>query len=173
MDSSENLPEFGRKRANEVRRDGGCAVVFDPETQKYAIGKQFSNGFFRLFSGGVADGEDIKEGILREVVEESGLHDFLYTEKIAKALTHYYNSLRKVNRVGLATCLLVILKSTKMLPVHLEAHEKFTLEWATAGEILYNWEKLSTKEDVEHWVYFFKKAVTRVKQLGYDTTSQT
>jgi hypothetical protein len=26
------IPEFGIKRENEERRDGGCAIVFDPVT---------------------------------------------------------------------------------------------------------------------------------------------
>lgn len=32
-----SIPEFGIKRENEERRDGGCAVVFDPQNQKYAV----------------------------------------------------------------------------------------------------------------------------------------
>src|SRR5687767_1009075 len=118
------IPEFGIKREKEERRDGGAAVVFDPQTQLYGVGKQTKNGLFRLFSGGVDPSEDIEEGTLREVVEESGLHDFLHVEKIAEALTHYHNSLRNVNRVAHATCFLIILKSTDLKPVHLEEHEK-------------------------------------------------
>ena len=44
----QDIPEFGIKREGEERRDGGCGVVFDPKSQKYAIGKQDS-GLFRLF----------------------------------------------------------------------------------------------------------------------------
>src|SRR3989344_7057503 len=96
------IPEFGIKRENEERRDGGCAVVFDPQSQKYAVGKQ-ENGRMRLFSGGVDYGEDIEDGVLREVREESGLHDFLHIEKIAEAMTHYRNTLKNVDRVAHAT----------------------------------------------------------------------
>src|SRR3990167_9046615 len=103
------IPEFGIKRENEERRDGGCGIVFDPQTQKYAVGKQ-ENGRLRLFSGGVDANENIIEGTLREVTEESGLHDFLHVEKIGEALTHYYNTLRNVNREAHATCFLIILK---------------------------------------------------------------
>ena len=85
----ETIPEFGIKRENEERRDGGCGIVFDPETQKYGIGLQTEDGLFRLFSGGVDAGEDIQEGTLREVREERGLHDFLCVEKIAEAVTQY------------------------------------------------------------------------------------
>ena len=56
-------PEFGIKRDNEERRDGGCAIVYDSITQKYAVGKHLEGNFLRLFSGGVDATEDIVEGI--------------------------------------------------------------------------------------------------------------
>lgn len=168
----EQIPEFGIKRENEERRDGGCGVVFDPKSQKYAIRKQHEDGSLGLFSGGVDKNEDIKEGILREVVEESGLYDFEYVEKIGEAVTHYYNTLRKVNRVAHATCFLIILKSGDLKEVHLEEHEKFSLDWATSEEILSDFEARNGNKDNDHWIYFMKKAVARAKELGFDTTSQ-
>ncbi len=166
-----NIPEFGIKRENEERRDGGCAVVFDPKTQKYAVGEQERDGLFRLFSGGVDPSEDMEKGVLREVTEESGLCDFLAVEKIAEAFTHYYNSLRKVNRVAKATCFLVILKSRNLVPTKLEEHEKFTLVWKTSDEILSDWKSRNQNKDYDHWIYFFEKSIRRVKELGYDKTS--
>ncbi len=106
-------------------------------------------------------------GVLREVREESGLHDFFYVEKIGEAMAHYHNVLKNVNRIGKATCFLVILKSRDLMPVQLEAHEKFTLDWATADELRGNWQMFGRGAD--HWVYFLDKAVVRVKGLGYDT----
>lgn len=105
-----NIPiqEFGITRANEERRDGGCAVVYDPVAQRYAVGLR-EDGLYILFSGGVADGEDMTEGILREVREESGLHDFAHVEKVADAIAHYYHKSKNVNRVAHATCLFVVL----------------------------------------------------------------
>ena len=168
---NDQIPEFGIKRENEERRDGGCGIVFDPATQKYAGGRQ-EDGMFRLFSGGVDPKEDIEKGVIREVTEESGLYDFLHVEKIAEALTHYYNPLRKVNRVAMATCFLLILKSSDVKQVELEDHEKFSLTWASTDEILKNWEIRNENKDYDHWIYFFKKAVTRAIELGYDKTSK-
>ena len=166
----EGIPEFGIKRENEERRDGGCAVVFDLKTQRYAVNKH-ENGLLGLFSGGVEPDEDMQEGILREVVEESGLSHFLYVEEIAKAFTHYYNILKKVNRVALATCFLVILKDANLVETHHEAHEKFVLAWATADEIISNWRSWNEHKDHDHWIYFLEKSVARAKELGYDETS--
>lgn len=165
------IPEFGVKKDNEERRDGGCAFVFDPVTQKYAVGVQ-DNGRLRLFSGGVDDNEDIVEGILREVVEEGGLHNFAYHEITAKAFTHYHNSLRNVNRVALATCLLVILKDADLVPVELEEHEKFELKWVTGQEMIDNFKAHNQNHDNDHWLYFYEKSVGRAIELGYDTTTK-
>ncbi|HVO29042.1 MAG TPA: NUDIX hydrolase [Candidatus Paceibacterota bacterium] len=163
-----DIPEFGTKRENEERRDGGCGVVFDPEARRYAVNRLTADGLLGLPSGGVDAGEDIQAGVLREVTEETGLDDFLYVEKIAEALTHYRNILKDVNRVAHATCFLVVLKSTHRAPVRHEAHEKFTLAWATPDEIAANWRERNGNHDHDHWFWFFEKAVARARELGYD-----
>ncbi len=167
------IREFGIQRENEERRDGGCAIVFDPATKRYAVGKKTNGGFLMLFGGGVSAQEDIQEGVLREVVEESGLYDFLYVEKIGEAIAHYYNSAKNVNRVTHVTCFLVILKGSDVKDVQLEEHEKFKLSWATAKDIISNWEAGNANKDVDHWIYFFKKAIQRAAVLGHDTTNRT
>ena len=166
------IPQFGIKREHEERRDGGCAVIFDPIAQRYAVGKKSDGGFLMLFGGGVDQNEDTQEGVLREVIEESGLYDFLYVEKIGEARAHYYNSSKNVNRVTHVTCFLVILKSSDLKDVQLEEHEKFKLSWATAEDIISNWEAGNVNKDVDHWIYFFKKAIQRAAVLGYDTTNR-
>jgi hypothetical protein len=168
--NTKTIPEFGIKRENEECRDGGLAFVFDPEKQRYAVGLQKS-GLLRLFSGGVDEGEDIKQGTLREVTEESGLHEFQQVEKIGEAICHYWNTLKKVNRVTHATCFLIILKSTKTVPVKLEAHEQFHLEWVRVEELLKNWGDRNKNHDYDHWIYFLKKSVARAIELGYDTST--
>ncbi len=172
MDSSSTIPEFGIKRDNEEFRAGGCGVVFDPRSQKYAVGRETKGGLFRLFSGGVDPKEDIREGVLREVIEESGLHDFLYVEKIGEAISHYYNNLRNLNRIAHATCFLVVLKSADLLPTKLEDHEQFSLFWATTEEIISNWKERNENKDYDHWIYFMDMAVKRARELGYDKVSK-
>lgn len=34
-----SLAEFGIPRENEKRRDGGCAVIYDPKSHLFAVGK--------------------------------------------------------------------------------------------------------------------------------------
>jgi len=167
MTRPQPIPEFGIKRENEERRDGGCGIVYDPKSKKYAMGRQFENGRLRFFSGGVDSNEDTQAGILREVTEESGLHDFGHIEKIAEAMTHYYNTLKKVNRIAHATCYLIVLKSKDLLPLKLEEHEKFELVWANSDEILTNFRKENANQDNDHWIYFMDKAVNRLAKLGY------
>ena len=161
-----SIPEFGEKKKDEERRDGGCGIVYDPATGEYAVGKQ-ANGLFRLFSGGVEEGEEIEEGVLREVMEESGLYKFSYVEKIAEALCHFHNSLKNVNRLAHAVCFLVVLESRELVPVKHEDHEKFDLAWTSAEELMNNWRTRNGNKDYDHWIYFFGKAEKRLRELGY------
>ncbi len=171
MNDSDIILEFGIKRENEERRDGGCAVIFDPTSQKYAAYRHLKSGMLGLYGGGFNEGEDEIEGTLRELKEESGLYDFLYIEKIDRVLAHYHNIGKNIDRVASATCLLVILKSSKLQPTQLEEHEKYELEWATPEELISIWESRNEIKNYDHWIYFLKKAVNRAIELGYDTTS--
>ena len=163
-------PETGNKRDGENVVQGGCGVVFDPKSQKYAVAA-WNNGMIGLFSGNVGKTEDEQAGILREVTEESGLHDFLHIEKIATAYPHYYNSAKNSNRHGSAACYLAVLKTANMRPTKREAHEKFELQWRSPTEILNNWRKYNQKNDLDHWVWFLRQAVGKAIELGYDSTS--
>jgi predicted alpha/beta hydrolase family esterase/ADP-ribose pyrophosphatase YjhB (NUDIX family) len=142
-------PETGIKRENEEQRNGGCSVIFDPKTQKYAVAL-WEDTRFRLFAGGVEEGEGITEGILREATEESGLYDFGYVEIVGIAFTHFYNWRKKVNRSAEATCLLVILNSTQTVDVKQEDHEKLRLAWRSAEEVLENWADHNQEHDLDH-----------------------
>jgi 8-oxo-dGTP pyrophosphatase MutT (NUDIX family) len=172
MSNLTNILEFGIKRENEERRDGGCAVVFDPESQKYAVGKSNINTNLRLFGGGLNENESMKEGVLREIVEESGLHDYLYVEEIDRVFAHYFNNSKKVSRCAEATCFLIVLNSTKLRPTKLEEHEKFSLAWVNPKEAIKNWESRNENKDYDHWIYFLRKSVNRAIELGHDTTNQ-
>jgi 8-oxo-dGTP pyrophosphatase MutT (NUDIX family) len=174
MDDLKDLPEFGIKRENEERRDGGMGFVFDPASQKYAMGLQ-RNGSLRVFAGGIDDNEDLIQGILREVMEESGLYDFGHVENLGSVVAHYHNSLRNVNRVTKSTSLLVILNSAKLKPAQLEDHEIFELAWVTADEMMSNLKEYNQNQDNDHLLYLFPLAAKRAIELGYDktTTSDT
>ena len=163
--------EFGTKRKNEERRDGGCAVVFDPKNQKYVAYINLKNNHLGLYGGGFDEGEDEEKGVLRELMEESGLYNFLYIEKIDRVITHYHNINKNINRVAFAVCFLVILKSTDLKSTQLEIHENFKLIYATSEEMIESWNSINENKDYDHWIYFLKKAVNRSIELKYDTTS--
>jgi len=163
-------PETGVTRNDEQRRDGGCAIIFDPGTQKYAVYKD-EGGRLGLFAGGFDEGEEEEAAIAREVTEESGLYDFKKVEKVGTTFAHFYNPRRKVNRKGLASCHLIILNSKKTKPVSHEAHESFNLQWVSADDIKNNWDKLKDGGNVDQWIWFLPKAVGRAIELGLDKTS--
>ncbi|MCX6757853.1 MAG: NUDIX hydrolase [Candidatus Nomurabacteria bacterium] len=163
----EEILEFGIKRENEERRDGGCAIVFYPKIQKFAVYRNLKNGVIGLFGGGFNEGEDEREGVLRELVEESGLTNFLYIEKIEKVATHYYNSNKEVNRIAFCSCYLIVLESDKLQQTKLESHENFEFHWMDAPEILSAWESRNKNHDYDHWVYLFNKGIKMLKDLKY------
>jgi 8-oxo-dGTP pyrophosphatase MutT (NUDIX family) len=173
MEDPETLPEFGKKRENEERRDGGCAIIFNPATGLCGVGKRTGGGQVLLFGGGVSADEDIEEGVLREVIEESGLHDFERVENIGAVQTHYHNIAKNVDRVARATCFLVILRSIALVPTQLEEHEQFSLVWMPAAEMRAWWASHNEGENYSHWIYFLDKAVARAAELGYDMASET
>ncbi len=163
------IPEFGTPRENEERRDGGCAIIFDPETALFAVYELVVEGDTRLmlFSGGVEEGEDTTEGILREVREESGLHDFAQCETVGEAITHYRNVVKQVNRIAHATCLLLVLRSRDVVPTEREAHESFILTWHPVDEITASWDRINADHGRDHWHYFMERALLRLRELGY------
>ncbi|HEU0085983.1 MAG TPA: NUDIX domain-containing protein [Candidatus Paceibacterota bacterium] len=168
MNSESTLLSFGIPRENEERRDGGCAVIYDPNTEKYAVGQdRYGNQIYRLYGGGFEENEDEMTGILREVTEESGLYDFDHIEKVDTVECHYSNAHKKVNRCAVATCILIILKSRSLVPVQLEAHEDFDLVWQSPEELLRKWKENNEEKNFDHWIYFLNKAVARVSELGY------
>jgi ADP-ribose pyrophosphatase YjhB (NUDIX family) len=162
-----SIPEFGIQRENEERRDGGCAVVYDPKSHMFAVGVHDEGELLRLFSGGVEEGEDMEEGTLREVTEESGLHDFAKTIPLGTAIAHYHNVLKDVNRVAYVTGYLVILRSRDTQPTELEDHEKFSLTWRTADDIYENWKARSENHNYDHWIYFLEKSLEKLEEIGY------
>jgi len=163
-------PETGTKRGNETKASGGCSVVFDPKSQKYAVAR-WEKGWYGLFSGGLEPGESEEAAVLRELTEESGLFDFEKVERNVVAYPHYHNSAKNKNRFGSAACYLVILKSSKEHDTNKQPHEQFVLEWHTAEEILQNWSGYNQEKDIDHWIWFLKQAVGRAIELGYDKSS--
>jgi ADP-ribose pyrophosphatase YjhB (NUDIX family) len=168
MGEEEKILEFGIKRENSKRRDGGCCIVFDPKTKKYAVYKHPKSNALCLFGGGFNEGENEKDGCLRELFEESGLFDFLHTEKIDQVICHYFNRNKEVYVMANATCFLVILNSTKRENPKFENHENnFEFTWATGDEILNSWKTGNQDRDYDHWIYFFEKSQEKLKKLGH------
>jgi len=160
--------EFGIKRKNAKRRDGGCCIVLDPKTKKFAVYKHPKANALCLFGGGFNEGENEKDGCVRELVEESGLVDFSYIEKIDKVICHYYNRNKEIYVTANATCFLVILNSQKREKTKLENHEtNFEFTWATAEEIFNSWKSNNDDKGYDHWVYFLEKSKQRLEELGH------
>jgi leucyl-tRNA synthetase len=161
--------ETGTRVGDEIKKRGGCAIVFDPKEQKYALLKR-ADGMFAFYSGGANENESLFDCVQRELREEGGFHNFETVEPLAHAYTNYYNSVKKHRVCGLALCNLVVLKNTDRLPLKLEEHESgFETVWATPDEILKNWQKFSYGDgSLDHWRWFLNLGVARLKELQID-----
>lgn len=161
----EEIPEFGIVRENEERRDGGCAIVYDPIGKKYGVAFRPNNHYHGLFGGGFDENEEPEKGVLRELREESGLCNYGLVEKVGEAYAHYFNKVKNVNRVAHTVCYLVVLTNSETVPTAQEEHENFTLGFVTKEELLFNWKEKSTNSDVDHWIYYPEKASKRIEEL--------
>lgn len=163
-------PELGMRRENEQFADGGSSVAFDPSMQKYAFIQLDDHDRVALCAGGRKEGEDLHQGILRELREESGLTHIKEYEEVCTVYGHYYHPLKKLNRRARATVLLVILEDTDTVATQLETHEKFHLVWLDAADVLARWKAIESG-DYDHYIVALERAVGRAIELGYDTTS--
>ena len=120
---------------------------------------------------GVSKNEDTKEGVLREIIEESGFNDFHHIEKIDEVIAHYHHSVKKVNRITKATFFLMILKSRNLVDTTLENHENFILDWVNAEEIILDLKSRNEEKNYDHWLYFLEKSIKKAKELGHDRTT--
>jgi leucyl-tRNA synthetase len=124
-----------------------------------------------LLAGGVDEGETVKEGVLREVLEEGGLYDFKHIQKIETSYAHYFNTAKKVNRVARAECYAIVLNSTDTKEVVLEDHEDFELAWWSAEDIRRWWVEHDDEDGFKHYIRFLDESVAWLIKEGYDNTS--
>ncbi|MBI2618421.1 class I tRNA ligase family protein, partial [Candidatus Kaiserbacteria bacterium] len=159
-------PECGIKNDTADEGQGGVALIYDPKQDKFAVAKHIS-GELRLYGGGVLKSEEMTEGILREIREESGFFDFSHIEKLFSCYVHYFNVVKQIYRKGRATCLLLVLKSAEQRPLQLEDHEKFELLWMDLEELRAHWKSRNKNKDYDHWLLFLDVGEKRLKELGY------
>lgn len=172
MNEEENILEFGIKRENEERRDGGGAVIFDPETKKYAVYKTLDYGYLGLFGGGVEPGENTRDGVIREITEESGLFDFLHIEELGNFVAHYYHNRKKLNRVTHSTFFLFVLNSKNIVRTKHEDHENFYLTFVDLNELIFDLSSRNQEKNYDHWIHFLKKANKRLTDLGHNNVRE-
>lgn len=163
--------ETGQKREDEIFKDGGAGIVFDPQQQKYAVAKWRDNGRVTFLAGGKEEDETAHEATLREVKQESGLFNFREIHKLGVAYPHFYNEAKNLNRFARAEFVLIILENSEMRESIQEPHENFELVWMTAEEINNAYKKQNSGSDYEHYLYFLHQGVAKAIELGYDTTS--
>ncbi len=79
---------------------------------------------YGLPGGGIDEGETEEEGVIREVIEETGYTNFTNIRRIGTVESNFYNTVRKINRQALATCYALRLKNETKKELQLTELEK-------------------------------------------------
>jgi leucyl-tRNA synthetase len=122
-----NPPVEGKE---EISRSTAMSVIKHPTDNTYATLRWTEHDWHTFVLGGAEEGEDIVEAALREIREETGFTDLEYVDRLPiQVNSKFFAAHKDVNRNALTSVLRFQLKSLAQEPTHLEAHEKFTLEW--------------------------------------------
>jgi 8-oxo-dGTP pyrophosphatase MutT (NUDIX family) len=127
------VPEFWEKKENAVSKQSWYWIVFNPKSNKYlcVYGSAWSHygahGLEYGFPGGsIDDGEDILQGTIREVTEETWYDDLILHEALGiETISHYFAHNKNTQRENKAKTYFFILNSEHQNVQHLEKNESW------------------------------------------------
>jgi len=91
-DVDSSVDENSAKRSGYKKREASRAVLFSPKGEVYLL-HVTSHGYHKLPGGGIDPGEDKKEALMREIVEEVG-YDSVVGEEVGEVVEyrHYFDN---------------------------------------------------------------------------------
>ncbi|MFA4999600.1 MAG: NUDIX domain-containing protein [Parcubacteria group bacterium] len=137
----ENVSEEEVK--NYETREAGRAVVFD-EDDKIALLYVRQEDYYKLPGGGIEDGEDVREALNRECLEEAGCNIDITNE--LGSIVEYRKSM---NLKQISYCFMAKVKGSKGAPNFTDEEEQrgFELVWLSYKEALNAFENSKTTFD--------------------------
>lgn len=91
---------------------------------------------YSLPIGGVDNGEEAQEAVLRELKEETGFHEHGEVEQVGEPyFAQFYHEFKKLNRRAKITTFYTRLRSLDQLPLSEEEKAKHSLSWVSIGEL--------------------------------------
>jgi leucyl-tRNA synthetase len=148
-------PVSGEKQGDEVEKDAVVVVLRNPKTNEVLLldwgPRQDRWGGTLLIGGGIDKGEDVIEGAVREIIEESGYTHVKHIATTPFAFHNYYfSNVKNQNYYARVTGVLFDLVDETQQAQNLDEGEKnkFSLKWVDAkkaGSLL--------DDDGHLWVY--------------------
>lgn len=127
---------FGEVQENETVRNTVVAVIVDEQSGKYLCQYwEEYDGLTCLLSGGVEEGEDEREALLREIAEETGYTDVTIASNLGEQIETHYVKRDGERFVKNINPYLVVLHSKDGIETAKEADEKFENLFKTPDEI--------------------------------------
>jgi leucyl-tRNA synthetase len=125
-------PIFGKRT---VKKTVAQCVVHNSPEDKILVLKWEKFSWISFVSGGVEEGENPKNTVLRELEEETGYIDVKTIEKIGdNFFTTYHATHKDENRVAEVITFKVVLKSERKSVTRKNENEKFVPAWVTKEE---------------------------------------
>lgn len=130
-----------------IRRDGVIAIVNNDKNQILVLSTP--NGEYLLPQGGIEEGENLKNAIIREIKEESGYDDLEFISEIG-CDENYFDMGDYGTRHRISHIFNLKLKSERNSGQVLESHEpQFKVSWVNVDDAV----KLLSKNDRNHGAY--------------------
>lgn len=135
-----NPPAEGKKN---VTRRGVLAVLRNPKNNTYLTLRWKHEPWTTFITGGIDEGEDLVEGALREIHEETGYTNVRYVRELGGPVhTQFFASHKDENRTALGTIMLFELESDEKTEVSAEEEAKHDVVWIKEEEL--------SKTDFQH-----------------------
>lgn len=120
----------------EVARTLALAIVRNPKDDTYLTLSWKHEPWNTFVTGGIDEGEDLVEGALREIREETGYTDVRFVRTLGGPVeTRFFASHKDENRVARGTTLLFELASDAREEVDASEAQKHEVVWRTRNEL--------------------------------------
>lgn len=134
--SSKEMEITGVPHENETNKNSIVAIVYDEKCDKYLTINWHELGG-RLFIGGTRkEGEPVEECARREIAEETGYTNLELISILPKINHHYYAYNKDKYFNIISTGLYFKLIDDEKVALHLDADEKFDVEWVSQDIVL-------------------------------------
>lgn len=142
---------FGEKHSNAQVKLSAYAYIYDEKEQKLLVGYNQNGKYkkYRLPGGTIEQGENLEEGLLREIKEETGYSDVTVISQIDCNQAYYYVDVKQIWRENYSNYFLCKLNSNARQAKQLIAYEEdCPIVWISFEEFEKDLLSMPQKQDI-------------------------